>query len=92
MDTQQIILVIAKSLSDFNHELISRGYILHPQAVYNMSENRLTIGNKTWQYISEPNKLRGFHGVDVEFWGLAFTIEAKKLKQFEELAQIARMK
>lgn len=92
MSTQQIILVIAKSVADFNHELIRRGYILHPQAIYNMSQNRLTIGNKTWQYISEPNKLRGFHGVEVEFWGLAHHMDPKKLKQFEQLAQAARMK
>lgn len=49
-------------------------------------EREIQIGDKVYRYVDDEKSIRGWHGVEVEFWG-----SAHRRKDFQELLCLARM-
>ena len=59
--------------------------------VYKKNVARLDIDNKSYRLASMPDQLRGVRGVQVEFWGSWLSIPTARLREFMDLAQLARL-
>lgn len=63
---QRINLVIAPSSKDFWTFIENKN---KPLSQVNRTKLEVTIGDTLYRYISHPDKMRGYHGVEVSFTG-----------------------
>ena len=80
------VLVLAKNYKEFKHgvqEVIRRNGSPYVDVVFELSNSKAKIEHSTYFFISSPERMRGFHGVDVEFWG-----DWMANRTFEEIDEI----
>lgn len=85
----KIVLVVAHySIFD---ETINQLVEKHPGMPWHRKrgQNWAKIGDTKYQLVSSPDHMRGYHGVEVDFWGPLPSPE--KQQQWEEQAMVARM-
>lgn len=88
------VLVVAGNKNQFDCGIRDRVVNMYLTDVVkvNWTTTEALIGDTRYIYISRPEMMRGFRGVDVEFWGTWFTRSKKELDEFEEFACFARSK
>lgn len=88
------ILVLAKNSKHFNsfcHEVIGRHGSPNIDVIYTLTNSDLRIENSRYLWISRPEYIRGFHGVDIEFLHDWFDGKTKEeIDEIKMLTSIAR--
>lgn len=79
-----IVLVVAKNADSFLNYLKS----MHPETI-NYTKTEGTVGEDRYIYMSNPTRMRGFHGVRVEFWDESWARD--DYEEFRRLAPIVRL-
>jgi hypothetical protein len=84
-----IILVLAGNKKEFDNYGAELSRKVLPK-LFKLTTLGFKIDSKEYKYISFPNQMRGYHGVEVECIGTFF--ERKDAGEFRDLIPMARMK
>ena len=87
INMKKIVLVVstAKHFKTFVVGLAEKHKILK----YDITRYRVSTEDKDYQLVTRPDQLRGYHGVEIEFYDPEHNLA--DFNELYELAQIARM-
>jgi hypothetical protein len=85
------ILVIATSLSEFFKQMESKFERRSVEGFYRTQGRFILKNGDEYIYITRPERLRGYHGAEVEFWGQHPDWYLKDIETNDALIRHARL-
>lgn len=81
----KLSLVVAPSIRTFWSVVHVSGILNLPDAVVVLHAGEVHASGRTWRYVSRPDQLRGYHNVEIEFWG-----NCSNIPFYDEFVDLAR--
>lgn len=87
-EKKRVVLVVAGNRLEAERELEARAAKAKSQCVIDFFGLRATIDGVRYIYCKDCDDLRGYHGVEVEFWGTAY--DRKDMGELMVQAHVSR--